>query len=185
MSYHREIRLSRTQAMTAGLVVAIALLCFEGYSAKRALDARDWVKVAGTITQSKLVRSYSHSTNQHGSSRRRSSKLRLEYKYSYRGKSHTGNRITFGGFEGLVHFSGFDWSGTTEKYPRGKSVDIYIDPENPTASVLDREFPMSGIYAMGVGMTFTILLGGLLLPTRSKPESESSSVIRESVTQSR
>jgi Protein of unknown function (DUF3592) len=162
MTNYGSHRLTCSQAMLLAFGVAALLVCFEGYSMARVLDARDWVAVSGRITKSKMERHRSHSySSQRGT--RTNSKLRIEYKYSYNGKTRRGTRVNFGGLASMLNLSGFDWSGVLKKYPQGKSVTVYVDPKRPDTSALERDFPQSAVIGLGTGVTTVILIGGIFL----------------------
>lgn len=156
MPYRR--RLTTGQTIALGCVLMLGLVGYELYCASEALSAKKWERVYGTIQQSEMVRQYGRSFSGRN---RRSSELTVRYSYYFDGKPYTGDRVNFGGLGQLLDFN----FGTLEKYPLHSSVAIYVDPNNPSRSVLERGFPMSATIALGLGVASLVGIAGIwILP---------------------
>lgn len=95
------------------------------------LRVRDWVQVDGTVLSSSLK--MGHSSSKHGS--RTVYRPKMVYEYSYQGTRHQGDK-----------YSNFDLSSSsyraekakTERHKPGASVRVWVNPDRPQESVLER-----------------------------------------------
>ncbi len=67
--------------------------------------------------------------------------LLLEYSYQFAGAAHTGRKVDIGVNEGPETGSHAEMSETAERYPVGKEMVCWVNPERPEEVVLDRSFP--------------------------------------------
>lgn len=122
---------------------------------KQAKRSVDWPSVSGTVTTSeKEKRTTTEGT---GSSKRTVTYYSaiIDYTYQVDGKTHTSNRIAFGGQ---------NRHQTTEllnRYPLNKSVDVFYDPDQPAEAVLEKGFKKQGYFFPGFGAV--IILFGLVI----------------------
>ena len=129
------LMLPRGIAIGMGSASAIALVC-GAWMLARARATNHWRAVEGEIINGTLVR-YTRGTYSLMLPERSLYRARLEYSYSVAGKEYTASRIYFGANE---------WQGGNEDraheflldYPRGARVQVYVDPDRPTESVLVR-----------------------------------------------
>lgn len=128
------------------LVVGIAAFLFAGYeigAAYKCMQAKNWTRATGEITQSRTSRTYG----------RRSSgtQLHFDYRYSFQGKTYKGDQVNHGSVEGMssIYILG--------KYPRGTQVVVYVNPKYPNDAVLEPEFKTSAAVLFGVSVMTLIL----------------------------
>ena len=123
----------------AGL--AILFTGFRTY--QRSKQAANWTTVTGMVTTSKVINPMGNERKQYA---------RIEYEYSVLGTSYVSNKINF------AQLSGFNDTalGTAEekvkKFPAGRSVTVYYDPQEPQRAVLE----------IG-GNSGLLILGGLFI----------------------
>ncbi|MFT3890215.1 MAG: DUF3592 domain-containing protein [Anaerolineales bacterium] len=123
----------------AGL--AILFTGFRTY--QRSKQAANWLTVTGKVTTSKLINPMGNDRKQYA---------RIEYEYSVLGTNYVSNKISFS------QLMGFDDTalGTAEekvkKFPAGRSVTVYYDPQEPQRAVLETG-----------GNSGLLILGGLFL----------------------
>ena len=154
---------ARARAAMVGLGLAAVGAAFLNYGIseiKLAKKSVDWPSVSGTVIKSEKEK---HTTTEGtGSSKRTVTYYSaiIDYTYQVDGKTHTSNRIAFGGR---------DRHQTTEllnRYPQGKSVDVFYDPDHPEEAVLEKGFKKQGYFFPGFGAV--IILFGLLIAFKGK-----------------
>src|SRR6185295_13430861 len=79
----------------------------------------------------------------------------IEYEYSVAGRTYHGDRVSIG--EDLGNFNVAD---TIAKYPRGKAVTVYYNPNRREQAVLERE-PPAGMF-MGITIVIVVLIAIIL-----------------------
>ena len=118
--------------------------------------SKSWPSVQGTVASSDAVQVL-ESTDKDGK-HHYSYPAVVRYNYSVEGQDHTGSRISFG-----------DHSSTrkrhvqeiVKKYPAGKQVKVYYDPDFPVQAVLERRAGFGNFITVPVGFVF--LLGGIAM----------------------
>ena len=120
----------------------------------RLIDARAWVETPATVISS-TVRSWSTDDGtSYGAD--------VLYEYSAGGRSWRSNRRSF--FP--MSSSDYDDAHTTvRRYPTGASTTCFVDPDNPTKSVLDKRF--RPVYLIGL-FPLLFLGAGLGLTAHSR-----------------
>jgi len=130
-----------------------------------AKQSENWPTVAGEIVRSRVV----NSRNSDGD---KMYSAEIEYRYEVDGQEHKSNRVAFGG-DGSSSSTSMA-KKVTRRYPVGKTVDVYYDPDLPADSVLETGTSWSSYMVFGIGMAFLLIgflvtasalfmLGGLLL----------------------
>lgn len=103
------------------LLSGIGLAVYVAAKSRRAQQELLWPKVPGTISRSVV--------ELHGEYFR----AIIEYAYVYGDRKYMGDTVRSGDLL-------YNWAGPAERlcarFPEGTSVDVYIDPANPSQSVL-------------------------------------------------
>ena len=109
-----------------------------------ARESCDWPSVKGVIAESKVLRS---SDGEGGIGFYPT----IEYDYEVCGEMHQSSQVAFG----EVTSGRRDYAERlVSKYPAGSSVEVYFDPSNHKASVLEHR-PQAGVSIFtGVGLLF-------------------------------
>jgi hypothetical protein len=105
-------------------VVSIACVVVTAWAIRRGRASRDWPSTPGAILRSAIFSSEgSHSVT-------------IEFGYSVGGEEYRSQQIRYFGlprtYRGLVEL--------VERYPEGKEVVVYFDPEKPSRAVLEPGF---------------------------------------------
>lgn len=131
---------------------------FAGFERARLGSASEsWVEVEGEIISSRVASSRGRSAASSRTEWRYYA--RLGYRYEYEGRSYSGSKISYDDPPG-----GSDESGKREAeeflsdFPRGATVSVYVDPENPEQSVLLRGTTGSGVW---IPLAFGIVAFGV------------------------
>lgn len=134
-----------TLAMFAG---GILLLAWGGYEMKRAYESRTWPDTQGTVTSSYIGKSSHRDSNNHTST---VYTPKIRYQYQVEGKHYTCNRIEFGGESGGKRSKA---KKVVDKYPSGKKVTVYYNPQDPKVAVLKAGFSWGALFAFLAGIIF-------------------------------
>ncbi len=137
-----------------GLPFALAGLFAGGFAAKslvKAFEARSWVEVPAQILSAELeVSSGSDSTTY---------SVNARYRYTYRGKTYTGTRVSFhGGADNIGSFHQDTAAKLREAQTTDALVPCYVDPEAPEEAVLFRQVRWGMVMFLGL---FGLLFGGV------------------------
>lgn len=150
---------SSKTSQTLLFVVFIILggIAFKALSLQPLLDymhAKKWVAISCQVDKSELRTSVSHKAGQN-----RLYEINIEYHYIYNNKTYHGNRYNF------LSFYSSGYSGKEEvikNYPVGKIFTCYIDPKNPSNSVINRSADWYLLFAFVPLLFITIGFAGLL-----------------------
>lgn len=119
---------------------------------KTVVDSRLWKPIQGKITTSHLVRNKDCNglPGYH---------YMIAFEYEFNGQEYIGDEVRIGGFR---YFSKARAQKMLEKYPVGKTVTVFYDPDYPDCSVLEQGFSLECIYPISI---FSIIfsLGIILL----------------------
>ena len=144
-----------------GVVFALVAICVIWLLGTIFTDhqrAAHWVSVPATVIEADL-----RSTRGGAVSLARAaihSKVRTTYRYSYDGNEYTGDRVDFG--FGSDNFS--DRRRTRQlRSLRSDAPTIFVNPDHPAESVLDRSLPVEQINFAVVFLFFPCGLGTILL----------------------
>jgi hypothetical protein len=163
--------LFRGHSVVFYLLAGILLVGWESYSAVLSFQSRSWNTATGTVTKSKLER-------RHRSRGRSSWHPVVEYRYRVKGKTHESTRTHFGDLSSFSSLFSWDGNGVIERYPKGKSVKVYYNPNNPTQAVLEQDLGLSTYVIIGVGLllcgfsTYSLVGNDDIIPS-PKPDFES------------
>jgi len=108
----------------------------------RGWTVKDWKRVEGRIEE------YREEERLEGAD------LYIAYRYEVDGVSHIGDRISPGTGRRVVSKEVEDYR---ERYPVGRTVDVYYNPEFPDQSYLQRDFRSSVIRDMVYAFAFGLL----------------------------
>jgi hypothetical protein len=147
------------------LAAGVGLLAWGGYEIKRAYESRGWPNTQGTITSS-----YIKKENRKDSNNRYKTTYypKVNYQYQVEGKYYSCNRIAFGGVSGGKRSKA---KRVVDRYPSGKKVTVYYNPQDPGIGVLNAGFSWGALLAFLSGLIF-FGVGVLLFKTcrRNKEE---------------
>ena len=76
----------------------------------------------------------------------------IQYDYRVRGQSYTNDRVTFGQTFLSDMLGSVFQSGTLEKYPQGKMISIYYNPDSPQDAVIENALPVSAYVVMVIAV---------------------------------
>ncbi len=137
------------------VIVGAAILNYGLGQITQAKKSAGWPFVTGTVIKSEKEK---HTTTEDTKSNKKNVTYYLAmitYEYQIDGNTHTSDRVAFGGR---------DRNQTVEylnKYPAGKSVAVYYDPDRPEEAVLEKGLKKKSYTIPIVGAVFIIL--GLLI----------------------
>jgi hypothetical protein len=136
------------------VLFAILALVFWGlvawglWTRVRWLGSRNWPSTRGTITASSRTESKSNDPSTHQSTVTYGASVHYDYIADRR--PFTGSRVTFGDYEtsNPAHAASI-----LARYPKGREVTVWYDPDDPSYAVLEREIG---------GNWIVLLVGGIL-----------------------
>lgn len=138
--------------MTSWIVVASSVVpvaiatAYAVWVCVRALQSRSWPTVPATVLAASVVR--------HGST----SEPRVEYAYTIDTRRYTSRRRAVG----LPLSIGGDWAARiVAAHPAGSTVDVSVDPRDPTYAVLMPGFDRA--HAFTVAVVFGIVVAGAVM----------------------
>jgi hypothetical protein len=144
-----------------GILFAIAagfILWFLAVTYRNHHVARSWVAVPARVLSVEMRRTRSSSGVRPGATTW-NQHLETSYRYVFNGSEQTGNRVDFS--FGADNFSGKRRAQQLSLLHAG-TVEVFVDPGNPSASVLDRSLPANQVafalifllFPCGVGTAF-------------------------------
>ena len=102
----------------------------------KGMQSENWDKGTATITSSEIEKTESRSKDAQGFTQTSISySVRVKYSYTVEGSNYEGNTVGFGT---MSHNERSDAQEELKSYPKGKTIDVYYDPENPSDSVLNK-----------------------------------------------
>jgi len=124
-------------------------------------ESKSWPKTTGTITLSEVESWMKDGNSQYDA--------RLDYSYTVNGKKYNSTKLNTGGT-----YSGSSMSKAKEivgEYPKGKTVDVFYDPEVPESAALIPGIPVKDIAVGAFSLLFFFIglfvLLGIIKPQRS------------------
>lgn len=139
----------------------LALIAFAVMNARRASAAAAWPSVPGTILVSRLTSGEVSSGDDSSTTRY---DVKLEYEYAVDGQTHRGKRLAFGSV-GSTDRAAVERHLT--RYPEGAKVEVFYDPRDPKAAVLEKRASgqnlmaiVMGVVVIATGVAVTLFLGG-------------------------
>ncbi len=102
----------------------------------KGMQSENWDKGTATITSSEIEKTESRSKDAQGFTQTSTSYgVSVKYSYTVEGGNYEGNTVGFGT---MSHNERSDAQEELKSYPKGKTIDVYYDPENPSDSVLNK-----------------------------------------------
>ena len=102
----------------------------------KGMQSENWDKGTATITSSEIEKTESRSKDAQGFTQTSTSySVTVKYSYTVEGSNYEGNTVGFGT---MSHNERSDAQEELKSYPKGKTIDVYYDPENPSDSVLNK-----------------------------------------------
>ena len=102
----------------------------------KGMQSENWDKGTATITSSEIEKTESRSKDAQGFTQTSTSySVTVKYSYTVEGRNYEGNTVGFGT---MSHNERSDAQEELKSYPKGKTIDVYYDPENPSDSVLNK-----------------------------------------------
>ena len=136
---------------------SLIFLGFGLWAINKGMQSENWDKGTATVTSSEIEKKESRSKDAQGFTRTSTSfSVRVQYTYTVEGSSYEGNTIGFGT---MSHNEKSDAQEELKSYPKGKTIVVYYDPENPSDSVLKKGvfWPMYIVIAVMV----IVLIGSI------------------------
>jgi len=130
-------------------VIGILLTIFWGIpTARNAMESKNWPSAGGRITISGVSENYDSDNNSV------TYNAKVAYNYTVNGLSYTGSTVAFGDYSS----SDPSHAGSiVSRYPVGKSIKVYYDPDNPKTSVLEPGAGWNSFVGLMVGIGFGII----------------------------
>ena len=122
------------------------------WAINKGMQSENWDKGTATITSSEIEKTERRSKDPQGFNQTSTSySVRVKYSYTVEGSNYEGNTIGFGT---MSHNEKSDAQEELKSYLKGKKIDVYYDPENPSDSVLKKGvfWPMYIVIAVSVIM---------------------------------
>ncbi len=131
------------------LFVLIGVVCGGGWFLlrRKSQASMKWPSARGRVVASDVNRCRDNDGNW-------AEEARVVYEYVVNGASFKGNRITFGGASSGNRSAA---RKTIERYPAGVEVDVFYDPAQPGAAVLERRLPGALVLLPIVGCVFALV----------------------------
>lgn len=142
-----------------GLIGGTTVLIIGIFTARRARASRQWPMVKGVIVSSRILKELSSSS---GNSQTRSVANDYQYKpevafeYTVLGAKYLSNKVSVADYSTN---STSHAEQVTARYPEGKTVDVFYDPDNPEYAVLEQR--------AGFGVCLLFVVGLFLLAVSS------------------
>jgi len=139
-----------------GLVLLGGSTFMDGFESFRMtmLDMPGWEEVDARITKSEVYSKDQWS----GSQQTTYYRPRVEFSYTYDGKSYTGTRLQW--FEEPdTRLAKIE--DVLKRFPEGERTKAYVNPEDPSQAVLDREATGDATTYVAIGSLFSVI--GLVL----------------------
>ena len=130
-------------------IVGAALTIFLGIPmTMNALESKGWPTTDGIVTVSEFT------TNRNSDDGSVTYGASVAYDYKVNGTSYTGSNVHFGQYGTSDPSYG---RGIVNRYPAGKQVRVYYDPDELSTSVLEPGAGWSSFMVAGIGVLFTLL----------------------------
>lgn len=142
------------------------------WAINKGMQSENWDKETATIISSEIERKQSSSKGPQGVTKTSTSySVRVKYSYTVEGSNYEGNTVGFGT---MSHNEKSDAQEELKSYPKGKTIDVYYDPENPSDSVLKKGvfWPMYIVIAVSVITLIGSIWASFALPKYLKRRAE-------------
>ena len=128
---------------------------------KYGYESKSWPKTSGTITLSEVESWMKDGNSQYGA--------RINYTYTVEGEKYNSSKLNTGGT-----YSGSSMSKAKEivaEFTKGKTVDVFYDPQIPESAVLNPGLPGKDIAVAAFSLLFffvgLVVLLGIVKPQRT------------------
>ncbi len=121
------------------------------------LASRNWIETDAVVESSRV-------SEQRGSKGGTTYAVKITYNYQYDQQPYTGTRYDFD----FGHSSGYETKRViVERYPKGKQIKCYVDPDKPSSAVIVRSVgEFIWLRILMPGLFFCIGLGGIIFTLR-------------------
>ncbi len=143
------------------LVLGATFLVFAIQPLAKFHSTSDWPQSLGTITRAKMTKGKSIFLGFHEFHR-----VNIEFTYRVNGKLYRGNHINYGIASDSFLFERFA-EVVVQRYPIGKTVPVYYNPDDPTDEVVER-IPMPGFSMLWILLTFLFFLLAVFITLQKK-----------------
>ncbi|MBF0309209.1 MAG: DUF3592 domain-containing protein [Magnetococcales bacterium] len=142
---------------TLAFMVGLAVIIIGLYPFFKAMSSNDWPYVEGTIVSAKLIPG-----KELGVGVILTHRVQIQYQYIIRdGHLFRSNRIEFGFGSRSFFLKEFAYR-MLERYPEGKLVRVYFNPDRPADAVLERA-PSMGSSVVWIVFGLLLLVTGLFV----------------------
>lgn len=131
------------------IIVGVALTVFWGIpTARNAMQSQKWPSTDGQITTSRV------SENQSSSDDSLTYSAKIAYEYTVNDTKYIGSTVTFGdyGSSDPAHAGNI-----VNRYPVGKAVNVYYNPDDLQTSVLEPGMGWSSFMGLIIGVIFSLV----------------------------
>lgn len=147
------------------IFVGIIALIWGGIVLKNASASSAWPSVQGEVTESKVETKVERVKKNERWQNRRTYWAKVHYSYSVDGAPYSGAKVSFGEYGGKEK----DARQIVKRFPKGKSVDVYYDPEKPEMAVLEPGATKASYLFLGIGLvSFIVGIAAYLAPHSPK-----------------
>jgi len=136
------------------VLMGVFIFIWGAWSAKNGKASEEWADASGFIIKSYIKAPDGDIATARDKFGRFQTKI--IYQYTAGGRLYSGSNIAFGDFSIRSRKQAITVS---QKYPEGKRITIYYDPDNPGNSVLEPGISMNCYGFMGLG--FTAMAAGI------------------------
>ena len=127
------------------IVVGLTMIYFFSKNIQESKESGTWPSIKGRITRSIIHSEEVSFGDRDDSTNNYTPDIDIEYEYEVNGESYTSQRIKIGGVSSSTqstrikgaNISVSNVGGLREKYPTGREVDVYYNPNNPKKAVLE------------------------------------------------
>lgn len=159
-------KLSLTATLLTG--AGALLIVIGGITMANELDALRWSAATGRVLSSAVTSDTSRRV--HAASGRRVTQTRytahVTYTYAVDGQEFVGTRVTTADVDHLVESEA---AAIVARYPTGTETNVYYDPNDASAAVLENDMAGTGYRAMGLGALLCVVAAGMKLGARFLP----------------
>jgi hypothetical protein len=141
------------------LLVGLVVLGWGLRNLTKAAQSDDWPTAEGQIVSSEVRTSRNSSSGKNGSSGP-SYRADISYRYSVNGASYTGDRVAYGDYGSGNPSHARE---IVDRYPAGRDVKVYHDPEKPAECVLEPGTKPQAFILPTVGAVFALVGFGMLI----------------------
>jgi len=133
--------------MLGMFAAGILTMAVSAYEIMGSLGTNNWPGTDGTITSSSVRKEVRRDSGKTVTTYYPS----VQYRYRIDGRQHTSYRIAFGKKVGSVKAIA---QKVVDRYPSGKTVTVYYDPDDPQYAILEKGFKWSSLIVFMVGLVF-------------------------------